>query len=145
MKILGFNFTKISAEIISKRPDDLKLSTNIDVSEIGNAKADFLKSDEKILAIKFSNTVDYSPNYAKIILEGNLILSTTEDQSKEVLEEWKDKKMPEDFKISIFNIILRRSTLKALQLEEELNLPTHIPLPSVKSPQKTEEAEKNSE
>jgi len=53
-------------------------------------------------------------------------------KSKEVLKKWKDKEIPEDFRLVLFNIILKKSSLRALQLEEEMNLPTHFPLPSIK-------------
>ena len=46
---------------------------------------------------------------------------------------WKDKEIPEEFRIAIFNIILRKASVRALQLEEELNLPYHMPFPSIKS------------
>ena len=50
----------------------------------------------------------------------------------------KDKKMPENFRMTLFNLILRKSSLKALQLEEEMNLPTHIQLPTLKIGDKKE-------
>jgi hypothetical protein len=31
----------------------------------------------------------------------------------------------------MFNIVLKKSTIKALELEDELNLPYHIPIPKV--------------
>ena len=43
-----------------------------------------------------------------------------------------EKKIPEKFKEIIFNSIFRKCNLKALQFEEELNLPPHLPLPSFK-------------
>ncbi|GAG20549.1 unnamed protein product, partial [marine sediment metagenome] len=52
--------------------------------------------------------------------------------AKDILKEWNDKKMSEDFRITLFNIILRKSNLKAIQLEDEMNLPIHIQLPSLK-------------
>ena len=48
---------------------------------------------------------------------------------KDVLKEWKDKKLNESFRISIFNIILRKASVKALQLEEDINIPPHFSLP----------------
>jgi hypothetical protein len=51
---------------------------------------------------------------------------------KDFIKQWKQKKLPEEHRILIFNVILKKSNLKAMQLEDELNLPLHIPLPSVK-------------
>jgi hypothetical protein len=42
---------------------------------------------------------------------------------------WKKKEMPNAMRLPIFNFILRKCTAKALTLQDELGLPTHIPLP----------------
>ena len=57
---------------------------------------------------------------------------------KEILKQWKNKKISEDFKIPLFNLILRKSNVKTLELEEEMGLPLHIPLPHLKNQKKTE-------
>ena len=51
--------------------------------------------------------------------------------AREVLKGWKDKENLEEFRMFMFNVILRKSNIKALELEDELNLPPHIPLPSL--------------
>jgi len=132
MKLAGFNFSKISIEKLSEKIEGLKISTNIDISEINPIKAGLFKTKEEFLGVKFTYNVNYEPKIAKIALEGNIILAIEPKVAKEVLKQWKSKKMPEDFRIAIFNLVLKKSSLKALQLEDELNLPLHIPLPSVK-------------
>ncbi len=138
MKLLGFNFTKIMVEKHKDRVENLKIGTRIDVSEINEAKAGILKTKEELLAIKFAYGLDYEPEMAKLDLEGNLIISLESKKAREVLKEWKDKKIPEEFKTTLFNLILRKSILKALQLEEEMNLPIHIQLPTLKIGEKKE-------
>ena len=138
MKLLGFNFTKINVEKNKERVEGLKISTKIDISDIKEAKASILKTKDEVLAIKFTYGLDYEPEIAKIDLEGNLLISLEPRKAREALKEWKDKKMPEDFKIPLFNVILRKSSLKALQLEEEMNLPIHMQLPSVRIGEKKE-------
>jgi hypothetical protein len=135
MKILGINFTKINAEKTSSKIKDVKVNTNIDISKISEVKSNFLNSDEKILGINFTNIINYDPNFAKIELKGNILISVDSDLFEKVLKQWKDKKIPEDFRVTLFNLILKKSSLKALQLEEELNIPFHIPLPSIKNPE----------
>ena len=137
MKILGFNLTKISAEKISSKLENVKINTNIDISEISEAKADeMIKLKEDILTIKFTFILDYT-DYAKIEFQGILILAIDSKDSKEILKNWKnDKKISDEFRISLFNLILRKSTLRALQLEEEIGIPLHLPLPSLKYPDK---------
>ena len=133
MKVIGFNFDKISAEKLKDRPDNLKISTNIDIVDIKDVKTDILKTKEQLLHAKFSHTIKYEPGFANMELKGTVLLTLEEKEAKEVLKEWKKKQMPEGFRITLFNIILRKSAIKALQLEEELNLPLHISLPVLRS------------
>jgi len=133
---MGFNFTKIQVEKFKDRVENLKIGTRIDVSDITEAKSRILKTKEEIIVVKFLFGLDYEPKMAKIDLEGNLILSLDSKQAKEVLKDWKDKKMSEELRITLFNLILKKATLKALQLEEEMNLPIHMRLPSLKISEK---------
>lgn len=132
MKILGFNFTKLHAEKFSIETKGVKIGTHIDLSEIKEIKTDFFSSKEKVLGIKFLYEIDYGPNFAKIKLSGNILVSTDEQEFNKVLEGWKGKNLPEEFRLNIFNLILKKSSLKALQLEEELNIPLHIAMPFLK-------------
>jgi hypothetical protein len=132
MKIIGFNFTKLDLEKKSSNLKDLKISTQIDITEIQETKSDFFKSSEELIAIQFEYSVNYEENIAHLKFNGGLIVSVDSKQAKEVLKQWKEKKIPEEFKLGIFNIVLRKSTLKALQFEEEFNLPPHVPLPIFK-------------
>ena len=91
-----------------------------------------------IIKVKFSYIIDYSPDIAKVELNGELLLAVEKTLSKGILEAWKEKKMTDDFRLMLFNLILRKSTVKALELEEEMNLPLHIPPPTLKRPKKKE-------
>lgn len=139
MKLVGFNFDKISVEKMSSQFENLKISTKIDISDISSVKSDFFKTKEELLGIKFSFGLDYEPNIAKIELIGTILLSLDSKIAKEALKQWKDKKISEEFKLPVFNIILRKATLRALRLEEEMNLPLHIQLPSLRKDQETKD------
>lgn len=132
MRLIGFNFTKMNLEKKSDNMKDLKVTTGIDISDVQEAKSDLFKSPEELIAVRFEYNVNYEKDVASLKFNGGLIVSVESKQAKEILKQWKDKKIPEDFKLNIFNIILRKSSLKALQFEEEFNLPPHIPLPSFK-------------
>ncbi|MBU2472975.1 hypothetical protein KKE74_03000 [Patescibacteria group bacterium] len=136
MKFIGFNFNKINIEKNSTNFKDLKIKTNINISEIKEIKSNFLKSNEELINIQFTYNINYNPKIAKIELSGNVILADKPKIIKEVLKKWEDKKMEEEFKINLFNIILRKSNLKAMQLEDEMNLPLHISLPFLKKESK---------
>ncbi len=131
MKFIGFNFTKISSERLSQdgRPGNIKFNTKIDILSVESIKSDFLKTKEEILKVDFLYSVLYEPNFAKLELAGNILISVEPKIAREVLKKWKDKNTPDDFRIFIFNIILRKSNVKALELEDALNIPFHLPFP----------------
>jgi len=138
MNLAGFNFNKISIEKFSDKVETLKIETNMDISDINKIESNFLKSNEELLKINFTYTVNYNPNLAKIELSGQVFIRTDSKKSKDILKQWKNKKLAEDFKMPLLNFILRKSNLKALELEEEMNLPLHIPLPHLKNQGKKE-------
>ena len=132
MKIIGFNFNKVYIERFSDKFKDLKINTNIDIKNVKQLKQELFNTKEEVIEVRFGYDVDYSPDIAKISLSGNIILLTNSKTSKTFIKEWKNKKIPEEYKLIIFNVIMKKSNLKAIQLEDEMNLPLHISLPSVK-------------
>lgn len=132
MNVLGFNFSKISVEKFPNKVENLQLNTNIDISDITTVKADMLKTNDELIGIKFSYSIKYDPNFAKIEFTGDILLSVDPKLAKNVLKEWKDKKFPEEFQVFVYNVILRKANIRALELEDEMNLPLHFPLPSLK-------------
>ncbi len=139
MQIIGFNFTKISAEKKSEFKQDENINTNIEFINLEKEKIELLKDFEPIkLTFKFLVTYgnpekkDNEEIKAEVSFEGNIILSTNKDESKEILKSWKKKELPNNFRLNIFNTILRKCSIKSLQLEEDLNLPHHVPLPALK-------------
>jgi len=132
MKIIGFNFNKISIERFSDKLKDLKINSNIDIKNVAQLKQELFHTKEEIIEVKFGYGVDYSPNIAKISLAGNIILLVDSKTAKKFIKEWKNKKIPEEHKLTIFNVVMKKANLKSIQLEDEMNLPLHINLPSVK-------------
>jgi hypothetical protein len=133
MKLIGFNFTKISVEKIGKISKDLKINTSINIDSIDEVKNEMIKSKDTFLNIKFNYKINYDPKIALIDFSGNIAISVDSKTGKEILKDWKSKKIDDNNRIIIFNAILRKSNVKALQLEEEMNLPLHFQLPSLKS------------
>lgn len=136
MRIIGFNFKKINIEKISDSYENLKIKTNIDISDIKEVKNNIIKTENSLLNVNFIYIVDYEQNIAKIELSGNILFEVDSKLSEDILNEWNSKKIPEDFKLTLFNTILRKSNVKALQLEDDLNLPLHVSLPSLKKQEK---------
>jgi len=136
MKIIGFSISKISA--LRKNPikGKLEINSNIDLKDIKTEEINI--SSDPSLKFDFEFKVDYSPKFAEVEIEGSIVAIDDKGESKEILKEWKKKNLKAELKIPLFNFIMDKCNLKALQLEEELHLPIHINLPKITT-QKQEE------
>ena len=133
MKVIGFNFNKISIEKLSDNFKNISLESQIDFEEVKNIKSNILNSDEEVIVAKAKYILKYSPDIVNIEMGLNVLISLNPENSKKIIENWNDsKKLPEDFRFFLNNLILKKTTLKALELEDELNIPPHIPMPSLK-------------
>ena len=142
MKIAGYSLTEIQAK---KDPNFKRssINTNIEFTDIIKEKLEFLKDSEALKAtFKFSvnykgdeNKEDLQNNQAEVSFKGFLMLSVSKDESKEFIKSWKKKEVPKNMVLPLYNFILKKCSIKALQLEEDMGLPSHLPLPQVQ-PQK---------
>ncbi|MEK6820179.1 MAG: hypothetical protein AABX71_00520 [Nanoarchaeota archaeon] len=138
MQVIGFNFEKIQAEKKNQIKGKVQISSNIDIKSVTEEKINVVK-DKPALKLRFSFIVEYKPDIAEILLDGFVLLLVEKDEAKNALKRWKKKEIPNEIRIPIFNLILTKANLRALQLEEELSLPTHVPLPRLKSQQEIEQ------
>ena len=140
MKLIGFNFTKISAQKSEKFNQEYSTNTNIDIANITEQTMDFLK--EPAVKISFKFTVFYTPKgketpkMGELVLEGDILFSAQAEEAKDIQKSWKkkdEKSIPIGFKVPLFNLILKKCTPKSLELEDSLGLPPHLPMPSLKA------------
>lgn len=134
MPIVGFNFNKVFVE----KKENLEESKNIQVKNdvlitnvqeeklpTGKTKADGLKFD-----FKFS--LKYEPGIGEIELVGFIYYLDDSETIKDIFKSWKkDKKIPKEVTSNLVNTVLVKGTIKALTLAQEVNLPPHLPLPTV--------------
>ncbi len=145
MKVLGFNFTKITAERDKDSKADGSINTNVEFLEIEKDNIEILR-DSEIIRVSFKFSIDYKDapgkekikgeskkdkTTAQISFEGLIILSLEKENSKEILKNWKNKIISQDLSSFLMNFILAKCSIKALTLEQELSLPAHFPLPRV--------------
>ena len=133
MRIIGFNLLKVSIERKEKLEGELKIDQNIDIKDV--QKEEVTISTDDALKIKFKFTIDYSNQLAKLEFEGFLIILTEKSELDDFLKSWKDKQIPAESKVLIFNFIMNKCNVKALSLEDDMALPLHIPLPRITPPQ----------
>jgi hypothetical protein len=132
MRIIGISFNKMLAERFNKKVEELKIGNEINIKNIKEIDSGSVKIKENLLEVEFYYNVLYEPNLAKISFEGTLLIAVESKEAKDILKDWKNKNLDESIKLNFFNIILRKISLRALQLEEELNLPPHFNLPFLK-------------
>ena len=131
--IVGFNFKKINVERKEKLVRGMKVVYNMDIANVYGQDFSLNKSkSHKILGFDFNFTVNYGPKIADLAIGGTVNFMLPTEEFDKVLELWKkDKKLPKAVSVPVINVILDRCNIKALELEQDLSLPTHLPMPSI--------------
>lgn len=129
MRIIGFSLTKILIERKEELEGQLKISQNININDIKKQKIPI--SNEEALKITFNFVIEYSENSGKLNFEGYTILLPETKKMKEILKSWKDKQISEELRVPLFNFIMNKCNIRALDLEDELGLPPHVPMPRI--------------
>jgi len=128
MAIFGFNLNKILIEKEEgKKLEKVEVSTRIKVTSIKKEDVEIAKGKD-VLKLSFDFGLDYKPDLAVIEFKGHVLILEEPAEAKKILEEWKKEKMNDNLKIAVYNIIWEKCNVKALELEEDFNLPHHIPL-----------------
>ena len=126
MKVIGFNFKKITVERKKEIQGKLEIKSNLQVDEI---EKECIGIAGEILKLHFGYSINYEPGFAEISFKGIVLFLPEKEDVKKILKEWKKKKLPEEARLPVFNFIMSKCNLKALQFEEEFGLPPHIPMP----------------
>ena len=146
MKIIGFNFTKISA-VKEIEFSSRSITNHIDFTNVEKEKI-ALFQEEQALKISFHYIMAYSDKEnlkevssedkkAEVVLEGQILLAVSSDEIKEFIKAWKKKEVPQEFTVPLYNFIFRKCGAKSILLQDDLGLPS----PFLKVPQ-TRRAEK---
>jgi len=125
LKLIGSKIIKIEAGRNKEFNGELQIKTNVKINSFQKIKD--VKDSLKIL-------YDFEVNYGElgeIKIKGYLFLSGEQKTIKELLKIQKNKDYNSPEYISITNLIIQKASIKALELEEELNLPIHVKLPTI--------------
>jgi hypothetical protein len=130
MPFIGFNFDKITAE---RNKDEIKGDINVKHNlNIRDLKEEEINLEKKqgVLKFIFEFVLNYEPDIGSIKIGGHLLFLESPKKIKEMVQEWKkDKKISPEIMQSLFNTILAKANIKALQLSQDINLPPHLPMP----------------
>lgn len=127
MKIIGFGIKRILGEKNIVHNVKLSINQNINIKDVYKEKLDI--AGEEAIGVNFIFSIIYSENLGKVEVEGNLIILPEKEELKEFSKSLKEKSIPDKFKPIIFNFIMNKCNIKALSIEDEINLPYHVPMP----------------
>ncbi len=125
MKIIGANFLEINAKRNRDFSGKLKLKTDVQINSLEE-----LKESKDTLKITYIFGVDYG-SLGKIEVKGELYILSDSETIKKILKNKEDKEYNTPEYIKITNMIIKKASIKAFELEEELGLPIHIKLPTL--------------
>lgn len=133
MEIVGFNLTKLYIEKKENITGKWSVNTKIDIKEVKEEKVKLVE-DKQVVRLEFEYSINYDPKIAEISFKGIILLMDDPKKTKEMINEWsKKREVLSDIKLQIFNSIFYKCNIKALQLEEDINLPPHLQLPTIKA------------
>lgn len=124
IKLVGSNFLKLHCEKNHEFSGDITINSNISINKI-----EFFNNSKDTAKITYSFKIDYS-DLGKIELQGNIFISCKEEIIKSLIES-KDKPFQSEESIFLTNLIMKKASIKAFELEDEFGLPLHIRLPSL--------------
>ena len=131
--IIGFGFTKLSAEKLESGRGKIDINNNVSVKDVQEDNFSLGKDKQQnVLRFIFEFTSKYEPKVGNILFEGELLYMEEPKKAKEILASWKkDKKLPKEMMAGLLNTILTKCNVQALILSQQVNLPPPIPLPKV--------------
>ena len=141
--IINYRLDKITIQKKNKPKGPIEAKNNLKVTNIVEESIPSL-TKEKALNIQFTFLVNYEPNIASLEIAGSVTYMNDQKTIKEIMENWaKNKKIKKEIAAPVFNFVLSKCNVKALRLEEDLELPFHVPIPRIKTKSEIEAAAKS--
>jgi hypothetical protein len=139
-RLIGFGFNEINAKKNLEFKERYHINLDIKLISFTEKELNILKDTG--LEVGFEFSVNYpqineegkilnQEGLGKISINGSVAFMTSKENTEKIIKSWKDKKLNNQIRELIINLILQKATLKAFQIEEELNLPLHVPIPRV--------------
>lgn len=134
MAVLGLNITKMYIEKKGKIEKGAQVNTNINLLTVKESKIKSEPMDRIGAVVSFEAKVEYSPDIADIVISGDLVFSDKDEKVvTDAISRWeKEKKLPTDISIEVYNAILRRVNIEALILADRMRLPPPFKMPRFK-------------
>lgn len=131
MAIVGFNLSKVLVERKDVFSGKISIKSGANITNIRKENISLMK-DKETLRVDFDFHIFYDPQFARVEFKGFVLVVEEPKNIKNILNDWRTKKVSPALQQDVFNLVLRKCNVRALSLEEELNLPTHFPFPVVR-------------
>ena len=129
--------SKLSKDKKDEIKGNINVKHNLNIKELIEEEIVLERKQETIRFI-FEFLLNYEPEIGFIKIEGHLIYLESPKKLKEIIQTWrKEKKISPEIMQALFNTILAKSNIKALQLSQDINLPPHLPMPRLESQKKS--------
>ena len=141
MPVVGFNLEKTLAERTGKLTKGMQARHNMTITAV---ESEDIRIGEKTtkpgLKFTFEYIVEYLPKIGKVLVSGNVLFLDDEKKIKSTLTDWKkNKNISQELTAQVLNTAIVKSTIKALNLSQEINLPPHMPIPTITPKTKAED------
>ena len=132
MGIIGFAFTKISAEKIGGAKGKISVTHNINVKDFQEHSLNLGTDKDKAFKVDFEFVVVYEPKIGNITLHSEIVAIDDKKKVEAALKKWsKDSKLEGDLMAPIFEFGLKKARMKALFMAEDIALPPPFKLPDI--------------
>jgi hypothetical protein len=144
MTVVGFALSKILIERKESITGKIEVKSKLHVKNLRKEEVKLMEGKD-VVRFDFDYLISYEPELAKVDMQGHLLVLVDPKQTKEILKSWaKNEQLPEELKLNVYNTIFHKCNIKALELEEDFNLPPHLQLPYIQKEQKEEKAKSTS-
>jgi len=132
MAIIGFSLTKILLERKETPIRKIEVKSKLQLPSMEKQEVKLVEGRDT-LKFNFEYDIEYSPELASISFKGFVLFASDPKHTEEIMKEWKkSKKINKEMQTQIYNFIFNKCNIKALQFEEDFNLPPHLQLPQIK-------------
>ncbi|MBI3413234.1 MAG: hypothetical protein HY051_04090 [Candidatus Aenigmarchaeota archaeon] len=141
MPVIGMQITKIDAVRKNNPTPGFKVESVPAIVSVEEKELPTLGNNGKVLTINFNFNVEYKPDIAMIKIAGEILF--LEEGERVGAKTWaKNKSLPQEMMIEVYNMIFRKGLLKALVLSDDMQLPPPLQVPIV-APKKGSEKSKD--
>jgi len=128
MTIIATNFLSIEAKREAKL-GKVTIKNNLSIADVVKMNMNFGNVKQEGLRFVYKYESTYAPKVGSIKIEGDVLYVEAPEKCKELLEQWKTKKLDQKVMAEIMTTALRKCSIKALNLSQDLNLPSPIKIP----------------